>query len=128
MGARGRRKHLRAHDHDGAVRCRVDIGGSRLDARVIDLSVAGMAAVVDQASGLSGETALPFISLEIAGLRVETRGIVATVRKDAQGRAVSVIMFSPSSLEGQSLARLRSIVRELHQREMDALLKGAHSA
>ena len=122
--ARGRRKFVRAVCAPGMGQCAANDEGVSIRAELTDLSSAGMAIRIEGGGSLKVGTVLRDMSLTIKGQRVLVSGVVVAKRADGSGPdPVSVIMFSPGSMDQARRDKLKTLVFRVNQAAMDIILE-----
>jgi len=124
--ARGRRKFVRAVCAPGIGQCLANDEGATIKAELTDLSSAGMAIRIEGGGSVKVGTVLRDMTITIKGQRLLVSGVVVAKRADSSGsEPVSVIMFSPGSLDEARREKLKTLVFRVNQAAMDIILERA---
>jgi PilZ domain len=122
--ARGRRKFVRAVCAPGVGQCLANDEGATIKADLTDLSSAGMAIRIGGGGSVKVGTVLRDMTITIKGQRLLVSGVVVAKRADSSGtEPVSVIMFSPGSLDEARREKLKTLVFRVNQTAMEIILE-----
>jgi hypothetical protein len=118
--AKGRRKYIRALSAENDnTKFNVNIGTQLYTGKILDISIAGMAAVFDKTVEIEIKTRLNDIQLVLKGIICRVSGVIAGSRKGAESFYVILFEFS----DDRAKSRIHSYIHKCLQDSMDEILK-----
>ena len=123
-GARGQRRYVRVSCATAGATVSVRVDTHRHGGVLRDLSVAGMACVLDRDPGIGPRTRLDEIEIRLGQRAVVLDGTVAGIRQENALR-IHAVLFGPTGERGEELAEL---LRDIRQINMARLLQSVGRA
>ena len=116
--ARGNRRFVRIACPDGKSILNISHNGRLIHGKILDISVAGMACILDEDIAVGQD--LDDIQMQLWGTRMKTKAKVAGARADSNGKNIFVFMFD-QNLAGERREKIHGFIRRVNQNLIDTM-------
>jgi len=120
--ARGRRQFLRVACQNENAEVNFQGAHRKISGTIHDLSVTGMACLLERDPGLKARTPVAELQIRLKGTSFTVSGVLMGSRKDEGGHTLFIFLFNPKDMT-DAKDKVRAFLQGVVQRQLDTELK-----
>jgi len=120
--ARGRRQFLRVACQNENAEVNFQGAHRKITGTIHDLSVTGMACLLERDPGLKARTPVAELQIRLKGTSFTVSGVLMGSRKDEGGHTLFIFLFNPKDMT-DAKDKVRAFLQGVVQRQLDTELK-----